>query len=419
MEPGLDSGLTLVIAVAVLAWSLLSGRLRRLDLSAPIFFVAVGLLAQSEPLSLVHVQVSSGVLRGLVEVTLALLLFSSAARVNLRRLRSDAAVPTRLLLLGLPLTIALGTALALLLFGGLDAWHAAVIAAAVAPTDAALGAQVVEDPHVPARIRRVLGVESGLNDGIATPFVTFFIAGAAGEAVHLTSSLVTALAEMSIAVVIGAAVGLGGGWLLTLTTRAGWVGPGFRELSVLALALVAYAGSLESHGNGFIAAFVAGLAYGAVVPERHQPMALDLDEQVGNLLSYLVWFAFGAVVLPTLTRITWQIAVFAVLAVTVVRMLPVAVALLGTHLSRTTVAFVGWFGPRGLASVVFGLIAYDSLTGSAASVTIAAIALTVVLSVLTHGVTARPLSRRYGDAARALHASRPEHREPAAAATGR
>ena len=327
-------------------------------------------------------------------MTLALLLFSDAARVNLRVLRHDTSIELRLLVVGLPLTIALGTALAVVLFPDLDPWAAAAIGAAVAPTDAALGAQVVEDEHVPARIRRILNVESGLNDGIATPFVTFFVAGAVADTVsHSSTTLGSSLADLGIGVLVGAAVGLGGAALLVLSTSRGLASPAYRGVGVLALALLAFALSIELGGNGFISAFVGGLAFGTVLQgQTQQPESLEFDYQSGTLLSLVVWFLFGAVMVSALEAATWQTAVFAILALTVVRMVPVAIAMTGAGLTRTTVAFMGWFGPRGLASVVFAVIAFDALKGSEATAVLAAITLTVLLSVVAHGLTAAPFA---------------------------
>ena len=406
----LDTGLIVAISGSLIAWELVSAKLEALNVSAPIAFVAIGLVLANDPLSVIEVNVHAETLRNLAEVTLALLLFSDAARVNIRVLRHDTGVELRLLLVGLPLTIALGTALAVLLFPDLDPWAAAVIAAAVAPTDAALGAQVVEDEHVPARIRRILNVESGLNDGIATPFVSFFVAGAVADTMaHSSTTLSSSLADLGIGAVVGAAVGLGGGFLLVLSTSRGFASPAYRGVAVLALALFAYALSIELGGNGFISAFVGGLAFGTVVQGAdQQDTTLEFDYQAGKLLSLVVWFLFGAVLVTALDAVTWQTVVFAVLAVTVVRMVPVAVALIGEGFTRPTIAFMAWFGPRGLASVVFAVIAFDSLQGSEATTVLAAITLTVLVSVVAHGFTAAPLSRRYGEHVAALAASTPE-----------
>ena len=285
-----------------------------------------------------------------------------------------------------------------------------MIAAAVAPTDAALGAQVVEDTHVPARVRRILNVESGLNDGIATPFVTFFIAGTVADTVaHSSTTLGSALADLGIGVLVGAAVGLGGALLLKFATSHGWSTATYRGIGVLALALLAWALSIELGGNGFIGAFVGGLAFGTIVHDPdQQETTLEFDAQTGVLLSLIVWFIFGAVLVSALDATTWRTAVFVILALTVVRMVPVAIALVGTRFSRATVGFIGWFGPRGLASVVFAVLADDALDGREAKTVLAAITLTVLVSVFAHGFSAAPLSRRYGEHVAALADGTPE-----------
>ncbi len=143
-------GTLAVVAACFVLWALVSARLERVNVSAPIAFVVLGLVVAHEPLSLLDVHLTSSTLRSVAEITLALVLFSDASRVNVRELRADVAVPVRLLGIGLPLTIAAGTACAAVLFGGVDIWVAAVIGAIVAPTDAALGASIMQDERVPA-----------------------------------------------------------------------------------------------------------------------------------------------------------------------------------------------------------------------------------------------------------------------------
>ncbi len=399
-----------VVSACVVVWGLVSARFERWNVSAPIAFVVLGLAVTHGPTTLIHFNLHSSGIRSLAEVTLALVLFADASRVNARQLRADLALPVRLLGIGLPLTIGAGAALAAGLFSGAGLWVAAAVGAIVAPTDAALGASIMEDERVPTGVRRVLNVESGLNDGIATPFVNLFVAGAAtAEAVHGASSLTSAVAELVGGAGIGLGIGLAGAVLLAQARKHQWSAPGFRPLAVLALALFAYSSSVLAGTNGFVAAFVAGMTYGTVFP-RHDDELLEFSQETGTLMSLLVWFLFGAAMLiPGLDGATWRDAVFAVLALTVVRMLPVAVSLAGTGLDRRTVAFVGWFGPRGLASVVFGLIAVDTLAPAEAKVVLAAVTVTVALSVLLHGITASPLAARYGRAAARLHPERPEH----------
>jgi len=419
VEHGLDTEVLAVVAACVFLWGLVSLRFERANITAPIAFVALGLIVANGPLSLIDIDIGSADGRAIAEVTLALVLFADASRVNVRALRSDPGLPIRLLAVGLPLTIGLGTLAALVTFGGIDPWIAAVIGAAVAPTDAALGAPIFEDRRVPGRIRRVLNVESGLNDGIATPFVTFFIVGAAEATAHETTTLGSALVDLGIGAVVGVVAGVGGGMLLSFADRHGWGAPAFQRVAVGALALLAYAGAIELSGNGFVAVFIAGMAFGTAL-QRDDTKVLEFTDDAGTLLSLLVWFLFGAaMVVPAFEHARWADVAFALLALTVVRMVPVAVSLVGSGLNTRTVAFIAWFAPRGLASVIFALLAFDDLGSRDGFPVVAAITMTVLLSVIAHGATASPLARRYGRHADRLPEGRAEHRSVDALRTRR
>jgi NhaP-type Na+/H+ or K+/H+ antiporter len=385
-----------IVAALVFAWGMLSARLERFDVTAPITFVLAGVLLTHGPLALLGYAPSRETVKALAEITLVLLLFSDASRVGLRDLRADMGLCLRLLGIGLPLTIGLGTMAALALFGGLNIWLALLVGAALAPTDAALGAGVMVNPAVPGRIRRLLNVESGLNDGIATPVVLVALAGAAATGHGAAADAGQAIAELALGVLTGAAVGGAGGFLVKAARRRGWAEGDFAGSAVLALAVCAYASALAVHGNGFIAAFVGGLAFGAI-GGRSSKGLVPFVEETGALVSLLVWLAFGVVaVVPAITGLTWETAVYAVLSLTVIRMVPVAVALAGARLGGAATAFIGWFGPRGLASVVFALLALEDLGQRLAGPAVSVIAFTVLLSVIVHGVTAGPLARRYG-----------------------
>jgi NhaP-type Na+/H+ or K+/H+ antiporter len=248
---------------------------------------------------------------------------------------------------------------------------------------------------VPARIRRLINVESGLNDGIATPVVLVALAGAGTGGELAGHGPAAAVAELALGVLVGAAVGGAGGLLVKAARRRGWAAEGFAGSAVLGLAVCAYASGVALHGNGFIAAFVGGLAFGAAGGRRGEPL-VPFVEETGALVSLLVWLAFGAVaVAPAVEGLTWQIALYAILSLTVVRMAPVAIALAGARLGRATVFLVGWFGPRGLASVVFALLALEELGSRIAGHAVAVITITVLISVLAHGATADPLATRY------------------------
>ena len=384
-----------IVTALVFAWGTLSARLERFDVTAPIIFVLAGLLLTHGPLAALGFVPSPELVKALAEVTLVLVLFSDASRVGLLDLHADLGLCLRLLGIGLPLTIGLGALLALGLFNGMSIWLALLVGAALAPTDAALGAGVMVNPAVPARIRQLLNIESGLNDGIATPVVLVAIAGAETAEHAASVGPGAAVAELALGLLVGAVVGGAGGLVVNVARRRGWAAGGFAGSAVLALAVCAYACALALHGNGFIAAFVGGLAYRTCGGRRGERL-VPYVEETGALVSLLVWLAFGAVaVVPALQSLTWQTVLYAVLSLTVVRMAPVALSLIDAGLGRPAVAFVGWFGPRGLASVVFALLALEDI-GKVAGTAVSVIALTVLLSVVAHGLTADPLARRYG-----------------------
>ena len=386
----------LVVSATIFAWGLVCGRLERADLSAPIVFTLSGALLTA--LDVVNPHAAPETVKPLVEVTLVWVLFSDAARVRIKDFRRDIGQYVRLLAIGLPLTVLAGWGLAIWLFPDVGLWLALLVGTALAPTDAALGVPVVTNPAVPTRVRRLITVESGLNDGIVTPVVVLALAGAASaEGVAHAPTLAEAVLQLLTGAVVGVAVGCGGGWLLRDGRRRGWAEGDFAGIAVLALALCAYAAALMVQGNGFVAAFCGGLAFGAV-SDRRGPAELTFLEQASGLVSLLVWLAFGAISVPLLPdRLAGSTLLYAVLSLTVVRMVPVALALVGTGFDRRTVAFIGWFGPRGLASLVFALLALEEL-GQAADKAVAVIATTVFLSVLAHGATARPFATRYGAA---------------------
>ena len=388
---GVDLEDVAVVAACLIVWGLFSRRLERWNITPPITFVVLGLALAHGVFTLVSLELDGESVRTLAELTLALVLFSGAAGVNLPALEHDAGVPARLLGIGLPLCVLLGVLAAQVLLPGLDVWEAAVVAAAVAPTDAALGEAVTADPAVPERLRRSLSVESGLNDGLATPVVLFCIATAAGEtANHANPAWLSSAVDILVGIASGIVLGAGVGLLLRVADRRGWTLEIARGIVVLSLALLTYAVAVHFDGNGFIGAFVGGLAFGAVFPGRSRDSVMELDAQMGEVLSALVWFLFGALLVPFVLDATVGTVLFVVLALTVCRMLPVALALLGTGLGRPTVLFLGWFGPRGLATVVFGLLAAEALSGEVEKNVAAAISLTVLVSVVAHGVTAQP-----------------------------
>jgi sodium/hydrogen antiporter len=411
-----------VVALLIALYGAVAVRLGRAWITMPMVFVAAGVLLGPAGTGLLPLTPEAEGVTRLTELTLVLVLFADAATLRLRELRADAGLPVRLLGIGLPLTVALGAALALGLAPGLGLPAAALLGAILAPTDAALGLAVFSDPRVPARVRRALNVESGLNDGIAAPLVALGIAltvAAAGPATGGPPApgggwLAAALREIALGLLVGVAAGWGGGRLLGATARRGWTVAPSEQLAILGLALCAYLGALALHGNGFVAAFAGGLAFGAASGARFGE-ATEFAENAGTLLSMAVWIVFGAVMAGPALRHPGDggPVAYAVLSLTLARLLPVALALLGTGLRPDTVALMGWFGPRGLASVVFTLLAYLSLTetGQPADLLVAIATWTILLSVLLHGLTAQPVAARY--ARRLGAAARPDAPSPA------
>ena len=289
----MDVTTVLIITATIFCWGTVSARLTRADLTAPIVFVAVGGFLGW--VGLVDTPSAPETLRPLVEITLVWVLFSDAARIPIREVRHDLRRYARLLGVGLPLTVLAGWGLATWLFPGLGIWLALLVAAALAPTDAALGLPVVTNPVVPSGVRRLITVESGLNDGIVTPVVMLALAGAASaEGIEDAPGLREAIAELAVGAIVGGLIGFAGGWLLRRARRKEWAAEDFAGIAVLALAVAAYTGAVLAHGNGFVAAFCAGLAFGAAAGRRGDAELVFL-EQAGGLVSLLVWLAFGAI----------------------------------------------------------------------------------------------------------------------------
>jgi NhaP-type Na+/H+ or K+/H+ antiporter len=388
----------LVVAVFVFAHALISRRIESSPISGPMVFVAAGVLLGSIG-ALDEGVTTDSVVRVAAEVTLILLLFTDAIRIDLDVLRRQVALPGRLLGLGLPLTVVLGAGLAVLLFPTFSLVEAALLGAVLAPTDAALGRAVVSNKRVPVRIRQAINVESGLNDGLAVPVVTLFLSLSATsvEVGGDPFGLVFAARQIGFGLLAGLAAGYIGGRLLGRFARRGWVEGAFRQLGTLAIGVAAFASAELIGGNGFVAAFVAGLTFGAVARE-HCEGAYDFAEDEGVLLSLITFLFFGAgLVVSEVSELDWRVVLYAVASLTVVRMVPVWLALSRAHLASPTKAYLGWFGPRGVASILFGLVVAEDLDTPAADRILSVVVWTVVLSVVLHGATASWLSDRYAD----------------------
>ena len=384
------------IAVLLVAYAAFSRRLQLMSVSSAMFFTTAGLLA-GPALGLLDLKLESEQVKLLAEITLTLVLFADASRISLRALRHEYAVPLRLLGIGLPLTIAAGTIVGALVIPGISIAEAAVLAVVLACTDAALGQAVVTDDRIPSRVRQGLNVESGLNDGLCVPL--FFIAIAVAEADAGTSSGHAAtnlvLEQIGYGLLGGVPAGIIGALALRFSARRELIEPHWMQILTVASAALAAGIATALGGSIFIAAFTGGFAFGALRQDAGGDVSSLVDEG-GELFDAATFIVFGAIILgPVLDELTWQVGLYAVLSLTVVRMIPVALALLGTGARRATVAFLGWFGPRGLASIVFAVILVDDADLPHLRELLLAIGVTIALSVYVHGISANPLTERY------------------------
>ncbi len=386
-----------LVALALLGVAAVSRRLAGTPITPAILFVGFGLLVGPKVLDGIDVAAGGSAVRGLAEATLALVLFSDASRIDLRHLRRSIGVPARLLGIGLPLTIVLGAAIAAAIFGELTLGEALILGVVLAPTDAALGQAVVTEPRVPERIRQALNVESGLNDGICVPllFAAVAIADVESEISAGRGPGTLLLEEIGYGVLGGVVAGLLVAAIVTQAGRRNLIADAWQPVIPAAGAALAYGTASALDGSGFIAAFVAGAVFRVAL--GRDPGALNqLTEEVGAVLNGVTFVLFGAVLLgPSLGELTWALALYAVLSLTAIRMVPVAVAMWGSHARPPTIGFVGWFGPRGLASIVFALIVVEESRLPHEHLIVLAIYLTVGLSVLAHGLTAAALAGRY------------------------
>ena len=386
-----------ILALALIAVATVSKRIAGTPITPAILFVSFGLLVGPEAIDGIDLSSTSSTVRALAEATLALVLFSDASRIDLGKLRRDISVPVRLLGVGLPLTIALGALAAGVVFDALSFWEAVIVAVVLAPTDAALGQAVVTEPRVPGRIRQSLNVESGLNDGICVPLLFAAVAAADVES-HISegrSGAELLLEEIGYGVVGGVAAGILVAAVVVYAGRRDLIEGTWRQVIPAAGAALAYGIAAALGGSGFIAAFVAGIVFRAGI--RRDPEDISrLTEEVGGVLNGVTFILFGAILLgPALGELTWELALYAVLSLTVIRMVPVAIAMLGSHAQLPTLGFLGWFGPRGLASIVFAVILIEESQLPHEDLMVLAIYLTVGLSVFAHGLTAAPLADRY------------------------
>jgi NhaP-type Na+/H+ or K+/H+ antiporter len=387
-----------VLALFIFCYSLIAGRVERAATSGPIVFVVAGLLMGPLGLGWFDGDVSHTELRVLADLTLASILFIDAANADLAILKRQFRIPARMLLFGLPGVIFLGTIFAALLFDTLSLFEAAILGTVLAATDAALGKAVITNKAVPAQIREGLNIESGLNDGLCVPILFVFIAlalgsGAEGGGTQLALKLV--IQELGIGLVVGLGITAIGTWALRWCWNQGWVTEIWMQVTVVALAIACFSVAQSLHGSGYIAAFTGGLLFGFKAKESTHKLVLAA-EGTGETLALMTWMLFGAIVIgQSVQHFTWEMLVYALLSLTVIRMLPIFLSLSGSGESTASKLFLGWFGPRGLASIVFAIIVVNKGVPGGQFVAMVVV-LTVFLSLVAHGVSANPLAKLLG-----------------------
>ncbi len=393
----MDVTVLTVVGLSVVAFGLVSARMQRSIVTPPMAFLLLGLLIGGKGWGWIDPSLDNEVINALAELTLVVVLFTDAARIDLKLLRREHNLPVRLLVIGLPLSLAVGTLTAFLVFRDWNIWQAAVLAAIVAPTDAALAHPVVTNQLVPTRIRQAISVESGLNDGLCLPVFVIFLCGAraTGHVEDVSYWLQFGFLQITLGPIVGIAIGYFGGRLLQKAWDRKWVIHSFFDLSVLALAMVAFGTAELIGGNGFIAAFCAGLMLGNCA-RSVCGVLYEFGETEGQLLTLLLFLIVGAVVAPVvIDGMNANVLLFSLLSLLVLRPVPVAFSLIGTGLKRESIGFMGWFGPRGTASLVFAMLLIQETRIPARREVFVVAMTTVILSAVVHGLTAFPAVRWY------------------------
>jgi sodium/hydrogen antiporter len=387
-----------VLALFVFCYSLVAGRLERTVISGPMVFVIAGLLMGPLGLGWFDGDVSHSGFRVLADLTLALILFIDAANADFAILRQQFRIPLRMLLLGLPGVIFLGTLFASLLFENLSLYEAALLGTMLAATDAALGKAVISNKTVPPQIREGLNIESGLNDGLCVPILFILIALAIGSSLEgggTVFALTLVAEELGIGILIGLSLTAFGTRALKWCATRGWVTKTWKQVTVVGLAIACFAIAQSLHGSGYIAAFTGGLLFGFRAKESTHNLVLAA-EGTGETLALMTWMLFGATVIgQSFKHFTWEMLIYALLSLTLIRMLPIFLSLIGTGENSSSKLFLGWFGPRGLASLVFAMIVINKGVEGGGFIAMVVV-LVVFSSLVAHGISANPLAKAIG-----------------------
>ena len=393
-----DKLVIFIVALIVLVYGSFSKKLESLNISGPMVFLLFGMALSPLGLDLLDIPLESDAVESIAEIALIVVLFTDSSGLSLKQFKHEWRIAARLLYIGLPLTIVFSTYVATLFFPEEPLLYLILMALILAPTDAALGKAVVTDKLVPQKIRSSINVESGLNDGIVFPLlITVVLLITSHQEFGSDNAWVLYLFEqITLGFVVGAFTGFVGAKVLTLVFKRGWIKDIYKNLSPVSLAILTYFIAEYFGGNGFIAAFVSGTFFGnfsEIITEDTETF-LESEGEILILISFLV---FGLSFVPEMVSF-WdvRVVIYSLLSLTLFRMIPVALSLWGVGLSFGSKVFIGWFGPRGIASILYVMIVAHKIEIVQVSDTLfSIITLTILLSIVLHGLSAKPLVNLY------------------------
>ena len=387
----------LIVVVFVLLYSLFSKPIEKTIFSGPFLALFVGLLFGPAVLNVINIEINSEDFRVVAELALALVLFSDASKTNLSVLKKNSSIPIRLLLIGLPLTIIFGMIGGFMIFKGFSWIEVGILATMLAPTDAALGKAVVTNTSVPSKIREALNVESGLNDGISVPVLLLFIAffnELGGDGLKSFYGFTLLIQQIGIGLLVGLSITYVFARLANYANKRDWISESWQLVVLVALASSCFVIAQLIGGSGFIACFAGGFLFGTLNTKFNMKKSLfESLEGFGDSMSLVTWILFSAFIITLIPHFTWEIVLYATLSLTVIRIIPVLISLINTGLTGAEKMFIGWFGPRGLATIVFAVIVLDVDLPNKEVIILTA-SCTILMSLILHGFTAIPFIKR-------------------------
>ena len=394
----MESTSLLIILIGILVIAAVSKRIRETVITLPMLYTLFGLLAAALFSNVIILRYDSPLVQIIAELTLVLVLASDSSRMKIKDLLTYHDLPARLLLLALPLTFVMGTIVGAIVFEGSNIWVLAILAVILAPIDSSLAESSVDNPKVPVRIRQTLNVEGGMDDGITLPFLLLFISLAVSSEIggETGSFLIFTAQKIGFGIIAGLIMGYLGARYISWGEKSGWMSSQFQKIGWLALVLLTYGAAEFIGGNGFIAAFLFGIVSGNAIERQESERLYSFAIVENTLLMMLTFMFYGAVMLyPVLQQITLPIIIYAILSLTLVRMLPVAISLIGTKLRLESILYLGWFGPRGIASILYVYTVLQAEGLEKQDVIFSVVMITIFFSVMVHGMSAVPLTNWY------------------------